>query len=204
MHTLYQFHLSGNCYKVRLTARHASIPIALQDVDIIGGETRGHAFLKLNPNGRVPTLVLEDGRALPESNAIMWFLAEDTALLPADKWARAQILQWLFFEQYSHEPYIATRRYWVAFAPLEARKTKDHMLQPWLDGGYAALGVMEQHLAAQDWFAAGQFTIADIALYAYTHVAHEGGFDLKPYPAVLRWLDRVARQPGHMTIAARA
>lgn len=203
MLTLYQFHPSGNCYKVRLTAHHLRIPLALRDVDMMGGETRRPEFLAINPNGRVLTLVLDDGRALPESNAAMWWLAEDTNLLPTDKWERAQVLQWMFFEQYSHEPYIATRRFWVAFAPKERLKDKEHMLQPWLDGGYAALGVMERHLSKHDWFAGPRFSIADIALYAYTHVAADGGFDLAAYPAVNRWLARVADEPRHIPIDAR-
>jgi glutathione S-transferase len=203
MPTLYQFHASGNCYKVRLAARHAGMPLTLHDVDMMGGETRRQPFLDLNPNGRVPVLVLDDGKPLAESNAAMWWLAEGTDLVPSDRWGRAETLQWMFFEQYSHEPYIATRRYWLAFAPKEKLKEKEHMLAPWLEGGYAALGVMERHLQRGDWFAAGRFTIADIALYAYTHCADEGGFDISPYPAVCRWLDRVADQPGHIAIETR-
>lgn len=203
MLTLYQFHLSGNCYKVRLAAHHLRIPLALRDVDILGGETREPEFLAINPNGRVPTLVLEDQRSLPESNAALWWLAEGTHLLPTDKWHRAKALQWMFFEQYSHEPYIATRRFWIAFAPKERLQDKEHMLQPWLDGGHAALHVMEAHLSRHDWFAGPRFSIADIALYAYTHVAHEGGFDLTPYGAVESWLARVAAEPRHIKIDAR-
>jgi glutathione S-transferase len=204
MPVLHQFHLSGNCYKVRLAARHSGVHLELRDVDMMGGETRRPEFLALNPNGSVPVLQLEDGRTLPESNAAMWWLAKDTALWPKDEFARAQALQWMFFEQYSHEPYIATRRFWLAFAPKERLNEKEHMLQPWLDGGYAALGVMENHLAHNDWFAGGQFTVADIALYAYTHCAADGGFDLGPYAAVRNWLDRVAAVPGHIGIEARA
>lgn len=203
MPTLYQFHLSGNCYKVRLAARYAGVDLMLRDVDIMGGETRQPEFLKINPNGRVPTLVLDDGRTLPESNAAMWWLTEGTNLVPSDKWGRVEALQWMFFEQYSHEPFIATRRLWVALAPKEKRAAKEHMLQPWLEGGYAALGVMETHLEKHNWFAGGQFSIADIALYAYTHCADEGGFDLKDYLAVRSWLARVAVRPGHITMEQR-
>lgn len=203
MPALYQFHLSGNCYKVRLAARHAGVAIALRDVDMMGGETQSQEFRKVNPNGKVPVLALDDGRTLPESNAAMWWLARDTALWPKDDWDRAQALQWLFFEQYSHEPYIATRRFWIAFAPPERRHERAHRMQEWLDGGNEALRVMETHLTDKDWFAAGRFTIADIALYAYTHCAADGGFDLDSYPKVRAWLARVAAVPGHVTMEQR-
>lgn len=203
MPTLYQFHLSGNCYKVRLAAKYAGVRLTLRDVDMMGGETRGAEFLKLNPNGKVPTLVMDDGRVLPESNAAMWWLAKDTSLWPKDDWARAEALQWMFFEQYSHEPNIATRRFWAAFAPAERRASRAHLMQGWLDDGYAALDVMEAHLAKTKWFAGGQFTIADIALYAYTHCADEGGFELNRYPNVQAWLERTASHPGHITMAER-
>ena len=203
MPVLHQFHLSGNCYKVRLAARHAGIQLTLRDVDMMGGATRSPEFLNMNPNGKLPTLVLDDGRALPESNAAMWWLAKDTALWPKDDWSRAEALQWMFFEQYSHEPYIATRRFWVAFAPPERRHERAHMMQTWLDGGYAALKVMDTRLSGRKWFAGGQFTIADIALFAYTHCADEGGFELGAYPNVRAWLDRVAAQPGHIRMEER-
>jgi glutathione S-transferase len=203
MPLLHQFHLSGNCYKVRLAARHAGVRLELRDVDMMGGETRRPGFLEINPNGRVPVLQLEDGRALPESNAATWWLAKASPLWPQDDWARAEVLQWMFFEQYSHEPYIATRRFWLAFAPEDRLKEKEHMLQGWLDGGYAALAVMERHLNRHDWFAGGRFSIADISLYAYTHCAADGGFDLAAYPSVRRWLDRVAAAPGHIAIEDR-
>lgn len=203
MPTLYQFHLSGNCYKVRLAARHAGIELKLRDVDMMGGETRRPEFLAINPNGRVPTLVMDDGRALPESNAAMWWLARGTSLWPADDWARAQALQWMFFEQYSHEPNIATRRFWVAFAPPEKRHLRAHMMQGWLDDGYEALKVMETHLSRHDWFAGERLSIADIALFAYTHCAGDGGFSLEAYPAIRKWLARVEAVPGHIRIEDR-
>jgi glutathione S-transferase len=203
MPTLYQFHLSGNCYKVRLAARHAGVALTLRDVDMLGGETRSPEFLSLNPNGRVPTLVLDDGRVLPESNAAMWWLAKNSPLWPTDDWARAQALQWMFFEQYSHEPNIATRRFWAAFAPPERRHERAHMMQSWLDHGYAALQVMETHLARANWFTGERFSIADIALYAYTHCAGDGGFELDAYPHVRRWLAQVAAQPGHLAMEVR-
>jgi glutathione S-transferase len=203
MPVLYQFHMSGNCYKVRLAARQAGVKLTLCDVDILGGETRSPEFLKINPNGKVPSLVLDDGRVLPESNAAMWWLAKDTSLWPQDDWARAQALQWMFFEQYSHEPNIATRRFWAAFAPPEKRHLRAHLMDGWLEGGHAALKVMEEHLSANEWFAGGWYSIADIALYAYTHCADEGGFDLAPYPNLRQWLVRVAAAPGHMAMADR-
>lgn len=203
MPTLYQFHLSGNCYKVRLAAHHAGAVLTLRDVDMLGGETRTADFLKINPNGRVPTLVFDDGRALPESNAAMWWLAKGSPLWPEGDWERAQALQWMFFEQYSHEPNIATRRFWSAFAPPERRHERAHMMQGWLDNGYAALQVMETHLSKADWFAGRRFSIADIALYAYTHCAGDGGFQLDAYPSVRRWLAQVAAQPGHIAMDAR-
>jgi glutathione S-transferase len=203
MPTLFQFHMSGNCYKVRLAAKHAGVTLTLRDVDMLGGETRSPEFLKINPNGKLPTLVLDDGRALPESNAAMWWLARDTPLWPKDDWARAEALQWLFFEQYSHEPNIATRRFWAAYAPLERRQERAQMMQGWFDGGHAALRVMETHLSKSDWFADARFSIADIALYAYTHCADEGGFDLKDYPSVRAWLARVAARPDHIAMADR-
>lgn len=204
MPTLYQFHQSGNCYKVRLAAQYAGTKLILRDVDMMGGETRSKGFLKINPNGKLPTLVLDDGRVLPESNAAMWWLAKDTRLWPKDDWARAQALQWMFFEQYSHEPNIATRRFWTAFAPAERRHDRAHLMQGWLDNGYAALSVMENHLAAQQWFAGSQFSVADIALYAYTHCAGDGGFDLSKYPSIRRWLSETASVPGHITMEARS
>lgn len=203
MPTLYQFHPSGNCYKIRLAAHHVATRLTLRDVDILGGETRSAAFLKINPNGKVPTLVLDDGRSLPESNAAMWWLAKDSSLWPATDWGRAQALQWMFFEQYSHEPNIATRRFWVSYAAPERRAERAHLLQGWLDGGYDALRVMETHLSRQTWFAGEAFSIADIALYAYTHCADEGGFDLAAFPAIKRWLSQVAAQPRHIGMDAR-
>jgi glutathione S-transferase len=198
MLTLHQMQMSGNCYKVRLAARQLGIPLTLIDYPLMAGETRKPEFLAKNPNGRVPLLELEDGRCLPESGAILFYLAEDSDLLPADKWARAEALQWLFFEQYSHEPYIAVARYWLRYAPPEEMEKKRHLVPEWHDKGNAALGVMQTHLATRDWFAGGRYSIADIALYGYTHCAVEGGFDLSGFPAVARWLDRVAAQHDHL------
>ena len=194
---LYQMQDSGNCYKVRLTAHQLGLPLELADIDILKGESRTEDFLKRNPNGRVPTIEFEDGRILAESNAIMFYLAEGTPLLPEDRFARAQALQWLFFEQYSHEPYIAVARFWHSIKPGGREERKDRFPE-WHERGYQALGVMERHLAAHDWFAGGACSIADIALYAYTHVAHEGDFDLSPYAAIRDWMARFRARPGHV------
>jgi glutathione S-transferase len=195
---LYDYFDSGNGYKVRLTLAQLAIAYELVEVDIDKGETRTAEFLAMNPNGRIPLLALDDESYLAESNAIMWYLAEGTALLPKEPLDRARILQWLFFEQYSHEPNIATARYWLrhglltpARAPLFAQKRL---------AGYAALAVMENHVASRDFFVAGHYSIADIALYAYTHVAGQGGFDLARFKAVTAWLERVRGQPGHVPL----
>jgi glutathione S-transferase len=195
---LYDYFDSGNGYKARLALAQLAIPYQLIAVDIDKGETRTPEFLAMNPNGRIPLLALENGTYLAESNAILCYLAEGTALMPGDALARAQILQWLFFEQYSHEPNIATARYWLrhglmtpAREPLFAQKRL---------AGYAALAVMENHLAARDFFV-GAYSIADIALYAYTHVAEQGEFDLARFPSVTAWLARVRAQPGHVPLA---
>ena len=194
---LYDFHESGNTYKVRLLLHQLGIPFERVELDIMKGETRTAAFLARNPNGRVPLVELEDGRTLAESNAILYYFAEGTDYLPADRLARAQALQWMFFEQYSHEPYIAVVRFWCFSG--QADKMKDE-IPARMERGYQALAVMEKHLTEQDFFAGGAYSIADIALYAYTHVADEGRFDLGPYPAVRAWLERVAAQPGHVPI----
>jgi len=200
MRVLHQMQVSGNCYKIRLAARLLGIQLELKDYGLHDGTTRKPDFLSKNPNGRVPLLEFEDGRTLAESGAILWFLSEDTFLLPADRWGRAEVLQWMFFEQYSHEPYIAVARFWLAFSPKEALDEKRHLIPEWHAKGNAALGVMQTHLARHDWFAAGRYSIADIALYGYTHCASDGGFDLTAYPAVDAWLKRVASQPGHVPL----
>jgi glutathione S-transferase len=201
MLTLYDYLPSGNGYKVRLLLSQLHVPFKLVERDIQQGETRTPEFLAMNPNGRIPLLRLEDGRYLSESDAILFYLAEGTPFLPEDRFARADVLRWMFFEQYSHEPYVAVARAWVhVFGITPERAAR---LQEKMDGGYAALAVMEGHLAARGWFVGERYTIADIALYAYTHVAHEGGFDLARFPNVRRWLERVAAQPGHVPITKR-
>ena len=200
MPVLHQMQMSGNCYKIRLAARQLGVKLTLKDYGLFEGATRKPDFLAKNPNGRVPLLELEDGRRLAESNAILWYLGEGTPLVPADPWGRAQALQWMFFEQYSHEPYIAVARFWLAFAPKEEVEKKRHLVPEWRAKGNAALGVMQTHLARYDWFAGDSYSIADIALYGYTHCAGDGGFDLSAYPAVGAWLKRVGSQPGHVPL----
>jgi glutathione S-transferase len=194
---LYDYLESGNGYKVRLLLHQLAIPFERVELDILRGETRTEAFVAKNPNGRIPTLELDDGTCLPESNAILWYLAEGTPFLPEDRLQRAQALSWMCFEQYSHEPNIATLRFWTHAGLLEQRAA---LVPGKREAGVAALGVMEGHLAKRAFFAAERYTIADIALYAYTHVAEEGGFPLAPYPAIRAWLARVAAQPRHIPI----
>ncbi len=202
MPVLHQMQMSGNCYKIRLAAHQLGVELTLRDYGEHDGATRKPDFLARNPNGRVPLLEFEDGRYLAESGAILCYLADGTRLLPADRWQRAEVLQWMFFEQYSHEPYIAVARFWLAHAPKEQLEKKRHLVPEWHAKGNAALAVMQTHLARRDWFAGGGYSIADIALYGYTHCAAEGGFDLGGYPAVGAWLKRVASEPGHIPLDA--
>ena len=193
---LYDFSDSGNGYKVRLLLNLLDIPYRYEEVDILNGGSRTPEFLAKNPNGRIPVLEVEPGVFLPESNAILCFLAEGTPFLPAERWHRARVMQWLFFEQYSHEPNIATPRFWLRHTEVDDPRRA--MLEARQEQGRAALGVMERHLAENPYFAGGRYTIADIALYAYTHVADQGGFDLAPYPAVHDWMERIRHQPRHI------
>ena len=193
---LYDNHLSGNGYKPRLLLAHIGRTYERIEVDILKGETRTPEFLARNPNGRIPVLELEDGTCIAESNAILFYLAEGSPFLPADRLGRALALQWMFFEQYSHEPCIAVARHWIQH--LEMTDDQRAQLPARQAGGRAALAVMERHLGGSDWFGGSAMSIADIALYAYTHVADEGGFDLADYPGVVAWLDRIAERPGHV------
>jgi len=202
MYRLYDYLPSGNGYKVRLLLTQLGVAFELIELDIVKGESRTSGFLAKNPNGRIPTLEVESGVFLPESNAILFYLAEGTAFFPTDRLARAQVLQWMCFEQYSHEPNIATVRFWLQH--LGVNEERRAVLEQKRALGYAALGVMEQHLARRAFFVDEHYSIADIALYAYTHVAEEGGFDLAPYAAVRAWLERVRAQPRHIPITARA
>ncbi len=198
---LYQYHPSGNCYKIRLLLHHLNIPVQLVDVNTKAGETRTPEFRAKNPIGKVPTIELEPGVFLAESNAILWYFAEGTRYLPDDRLLRARVLQWMFFEQYSHEPYIAVARNWISYAGIPAGKEVE--LQERQEKGYMALDVMEDELRQKRFFVGERFSIADIALYAYTHVAHEGKFQLVRYPAIQAWMDQVASVPGHIQIDER-
>ena len=193
---LYDNHLSGNGYKPRLLLAHLGRAYERIEVDTLKGETRTPEFLARNPNGRIPVLEFEDGVCLAESNAILFYLAEGSRFLPSDRLARALTLQWMFFEQYSHEPCIAVARHWIRH--LEMTEAQRAELPARQEGGRAALAVMERRLGCADWFGGDSFGIADVALYAYTHVADEGGFDLAGFPGIRAWLDRVAGQPGHV------
>jgi glutathione S-transferase len=194
---LYDFLESGNGFKVRLLLNQLGIACERVEVDILRGGTRTPEFLRINPNGRIPVLVLEDGTCLAESNAILFHLAEGTELLPEARVARAQVLQWMFFEQYSHEPYIAVLRSWALFG---TSRESAAAIPEKRERGEAALSVMDGHLRERDFFVDDRYTIADIALFAYTHVAHEGGFDLDRHPAVMSWIDRVRERPGYISI----
>jgi glutathione S-transferase len=198
MYRVYGDEQSGNCYKIKLLCSHLTLPYDWIHVDILAGETRTPEFLALNRNGKIPLLVLDDGRTLAESNAILNFLADGTPYLPGDAWQRAKVLEWQFFEQYSHEPYIATARFIAKYLGMPAERRAEFDAKQ--TGGHKALSVMERHLEHHDYFVGTSMTIADVSLYAYTHVAEEGNFDLGRYPAIRAWLARVAAQPGHVTI----
>jgi glutathione S-transferase len=197
---LYDSPVSGNCYKVRLLLAHLGIAYERRAMDVVDRSNRREVLGGLNPALRVPTLVLDDGRPLAESGAILWYFGEGTRFVPRDRYERAQVLQWMFFEQYEHEPAIAVVRFWVAYSGRADEFA--NRLEEQMAAGRRALGVMERHLDGRRFFVGDDFTIADIALYAYTHVAHEGGFDLAPYPAVQAWLERIAAVPGHVSIEA--
>ena len=197
---LYNNPVSGNCYKVRLLFAHLGIPYERRDLDVVDRSNRPEVLGGLNPALRVPTLVLDDGRALAESGAILWYLGEGTRFVPDDRFRRAQVLQWMFFEQYDHEPNVAVARFWLAYSGRADEVTDQ--LPKWHAGGNRALTAMEKHLDGRDYLVGDSPTLADMALYGYTHVADEGGFDLEPYPAVRAWLDRVASEPGHVPMDA--
>ncbi len=197
---LYDSPVSGNCYKVRLLLAHLGVAYERREVDVVDRTGRNELLGALNPALRVPTLVLDDGRALGESNAILWYFGDGTRFVPADRYERAQVLQWQFFEQYEHEPSLAVVRFWLAYSG-EPERYADRV-ESRRAAGYRALDAMERHLAGRDWLVGDGMTLADISLYAYTHVAHEGGFELEPYPAITSWLARLAAEPGHVTMDA--
>jgi glutathione S-transferase len=197
---LYDSPVSGNCYKVRLLLAHLGIPYDRHAVDVVDRSDRDELLGDLNPAQRVPTLVLDDGRALAESNAILWYFGEGTRFVPEDRFERARVLQWMFFEQYDHEPAIAVARFLKSYSgrPELFEHRKDDLLAR----GHRALAAMERHLAARQWLVGDSTTLADVCLYAYTHAADEGGFDLGRYPAIRAWLGRVAAAPEHVPIEA--
>jgi glutathione S-transferase len=193
---------SGNSYKVRLALAHLRIPYRLVEVDILKGESHTPEFLQMNPNGQVPLLEVAPGRYLAESNAILWYVAGGTSLAPDDRIDRAEAMQWMFFEQHSLEPNLGAAYFWLVLVK-GGRELQRHAFEDWMEEGHRALRVMEKHLAHHDFFAAGRYTIADIALYGYTHLAHLADYDLSPFPAVRRWLDRIANQDGHIAMDAQ-
>ena len=200
MTLLYNSPVSGNCYKVRLLLAHLGVPYERRDVDVVDRSNRRELLGSLNPALRVQAIVLDDGRALAESGAILWYFGEDTRFVPDDPYERAQVLQWMFFEQYDHEPAIAVARFWLRYSgrPELFADRRDERTA----AGYRALDAMERHLDGRSWLVGDAMTLADIALYAYTHVADEGGFELAGYPAIRTWLARVAAEPGHVPIDA--
>ena len=197
---LYENAASGNCYKVRLLLAHVGLSYERRSVDVLDRTNRPELLGGLNPSLRVPTIVFDDGRSLGESGAILWYFGEGTRFVPDDRYSRAQVLQWMFFEQYDHEPAIAVARFWLALSgdpdAYADRLPEKHA------AGYRALDAMERQLEGKAWLVADAMSLADIALYAYTHVADEGGFDLARYPAIRAWLGRVAAEPGHVSIDA--
>jgi glutathione S-transferase len=199
MYTLYSMQRSGNSYKVRLALARLGIPYNLVEIDILQGESRTPEFLAKNPSGQIPLIEVAPDRYLAESNAILWYVAGGTMLAPEDRIDRAEAMQWMFFEQHSLEPNMGAAYFWLALIK-GGRDLQRHALEDWMENGYRALGVMEMHLAKHKFFAAGHYTIADIALYAYTHVAEQCDFDLARYPAVRDWLERVAAEPGHIAM----
>jgi glutathione S-transferase len=197
---LYDSPVSGNCYKVRLLLAHLGIPYERRTMDVVDRSNRREVLGGLNPSLRVPTLVLDDGRPLGESGAILWYFGEGTRFVPGDPYERAQVLQWMFFEQYDLEPAIAVVRFWVAYSGRAEEFEPDRPAK--MKAGERALRTLERHLDGRSYVVGDSLTLADIALYGYTHVAEEGGFELEPYPAVRAWLERVASEPGHVPIDA--
>lgn len=198
---LYGDSISGNCYKLQLACAQLDIDYVWHEMDILAGESRSDEFLAMNPNGKVPLMALPDGRYLSESNAILCYLADGSELMGGDRFERANVMRWMFFEQYSHEPYIATSRFIIQYLGRPEEREGD--LESRKGGGYMALDVMENELSDNDFIANDSYSIADIALYAYTHVADEGGFDLGNYPQVNAWLQRVEQQDGFVPMRAR-
>ena len=195
---LYNSPVSGNCYKVRLLLAQLGLEYETVELSVVDRSNRSEVLGDLNPGLRVPTLVLDDGRPLAESNAILWYFGDGTQFVPDEPYERAQVLQWQFFEQYSHEPFVAVARFWKTYSdqPEQFERQRERLLA----GGYSALDAMDGHLDGRSFLVGERYSLADISLYAYTHVAHEGGFDLERYPAINSWLERVAAEPDHVPI----
>ncbi|GAB1541505.1 glutathione S-transferase family protein [Scytonema sp. NUACC21] len=196
---LYEFNLSGNCYKVRLLMKQLEIAFERVELDFIKKENRNIEFLNKNPQSRVPVLELESGEFLLESNAIMFYLSKGTQLFPDDRLEQSKVMQWLFFEQYSLMPYIGSCRYWMTI--LNKANEFHDVIAEKQKSGYAALSVMEQHLHSQDFFVGNRYTIADICLFAYTHIAHESGYNISEFSAIQAWIERVKSQPHYIDIS---
>jgi glutathione S-transferase len=203
MHTLYSMQRSGNSYKVRLALAQLAMPYRLVEIDILKGESHTPEFLAKNPSGQVPLLEVAPGRYLAESNAILWHLASGSALRPTDRIDRAEALQWLFFEQHSLEPNLGAAYFWLCLVK-GGRDLQQHALDDWMEEGYRSLKVMEKHLQHHRYFVADRYTIADIALYGYTHLAHQCDYDLATFPAIREWLARIAAEPGHVAMHEQA
>ncbi len=201
MLTLYSMQSSGNSYKARMLLARLGQNYHLVEIDRFKGENRTPEYLAKNPEGRLPVLELDDGRILAESNAILVYLAGNSPWLPADRFEYAETLRWMFFEQHSHEPAIAEARFWLHFV-RGGRELRTHEIDQWMERGYAALALMEQHLKTHDYFVGERETVADLALYAHTHVASEGDFDLSGFPGITRWIARIAGNPRHISIEA--
>src|SRR6201987_908740 len=199
MYTLYSMQRSGNSYKVRLALARLGIPYRLVEVDILRGESRTPEFLAKNPNGQVPLLEVASGRYIAESNAILCYVAGGSALAAEDRLTRAEVLQWMFFEQHSIEPNIGAAYFWLALVK-GGRELQQHALEDWMEGGYRSLAVMDNHLKHHRYFVGDRYSVADIALYAYAHLAHTWDYDLTPFPEIRAWLERVAAQPGYVSM----
>jgi glutathione S-transferase len=199
MYTLYSMQRSGNSYKVRLALAQLRVPYRLLEIDILKGESRTPEFLAKNPNGQVPLLEAAPGRFIAESNAILWYLTRETPLRPEHRLDQAEALQWMFFEQHSLEPNLGSAYFWLALVK-GGRELQQHALEDWMEEGNRSLAVMETHLKRHRFFVTDRYTIADIALFAYTHLAHECDFDLRPFPAIRAWLDRVRAEPNHVSM----
>jgi glutathione S-transferase len=199
MYTLYSMQRSGNSYKVRLALAQLRIPYRLMEIDILKGESRTPEFLAKNPNGQVPLLEAAPGRFLAESNAILWYLTRGTPLRPEHRLDQAEALQWMFFEQHSLEPNLGAAYFWLTLVK-GGRDLQQHALEDWMEEGNRSLAVMETHLKRHPFFVTDCYTLVDIALFAYTHLAHDCDFDLRPFPAIRAWLDRVRAQPDHVSM----